>query len=182
VECRVLTPEAALMELRQAGVRVRLNEAGMLKLDAAMRPPDAVLALVHAHRDGLAALLRAASLPGVPVAWSEGVEALATMACPARIEPRRWGELAHTSARLLRDNGSALHAARWTAVELFGLHPRAPSAYPPGWGLAWLLDATGTVLDANEDVVGMCRQPGGARMGFRKRPQAGAVPAWELND
>lgn len=177
-----MTPEAALMELRQAGVRVRLNEAGMLKLDAAMRPPDAVLALVHAHRDGLAALLRAASLPGVPPAWCEGVEALATMACPARIEPRRWGELAHTSARLLRDNGSALHAARWTAVELFGLHPLAPATHCPAWGLAWLLNTVGIVLDVTEDVVGMCRQPGGARMGFRRRPPAGAVPAWELPD
>lgn len=180
MECRVLTPEAALMELRQAGVRVRLGAGGVLKLDAARRPSDAVLALVVTHRDGLAALLRVVSLPGVPAEWCEGVAAMATMAYPAGIEPQRWDELTHTSDRLLRDHGAVLHVARWTAVELFGLHPRAPSAFCPGWGLAWLLDATGTVLDANEAVVGMCRQPGGARMGFRRRPPAGAVPAWEL--
>lgn len=55
-----MTPEIALVELRRAGVRVRLDPAGVLKLDAAKRPPDAVLELVRAHRDGLAALVRAA--------------------------------------------------------------------------------------------------------------------------
>ena len=132
--------------------------------------------------DGLPKPPDVPDVPGVPDEWTRGVRALAAMACPARIETQRWAVYVATAGRLLRDHGPTLHAAGWTAVELFGLHPRAPSTFCPGWGLAWLLDATGTVLDANEDVVGMCRQPGGARMGFRKRPGAGAVPAWELPD
>lgn len=121
-----------------------------------------------------------ASLPGVPDEWTRGVRALAAMACPARIEPQRWAVYVATAGRLLRDHGADLHAARWTTAEVFGLHQVAPSTHCPGWGLVWLLDTAGTVLDVSEAEVGMQRQPGGTRMGFRKRSGAGAVPAWEL--
>lgn len=107
---------------------------------------------------------------------------LAAMACPARIEPQRWAAFVATAGRLLRDHGPTLHAAGWGTLDLFGLHQVAPDTHPPGWGLSWLLETDGDVLDVGADVVGLRRQPGGARMGFRKRSRAGAVPAWELND
>lgn len=92
--------------------------------------------------------------------------------------------LAATSARLLRDHGAALHDAGWDALDLFGLHRRAPAMNPAGWGLAWLLGAAGEVLDVAPDAVGMRRGQDGARLTFRRdcrAARAGVVPAWALD-
>ena len=174
-----MTPAAALTELHRAGVVVRLGPGGAVLLDAARRPPDAVLVLARVHRDGIRALLHAAG--GVPADWRAGVAALATMPAPRAIEAGRWRELAHTSARLLDGHGAALHAAGWRTLDVFGLHGLAPATYGPGWGLAWLLGGRGDVLDVTADAVGMHWHSGGARMAFRRQPDtAGAVPAWGL--
>ena len=130
--------------------------------------------------DGLPRAPDVPDVPGVPDEWTRGVRALAAMACPARIEPQRWAVYVATAGRLLIGHGAALHAAGWGTLDLFGLHQVAPSSHCPGWGLVWLLDTAGTVLDVGEAEVGMQRQPGGTRMGFRKWSGAGAVPAWEL--
>jgi len=53
----------------------------------------------------------------------------------------------------------------------------------PVGGLAWLLNAHGEVLDVGPDVVGLRREPDGARLAFRRRgvmARAGTVPAWTL--
>ena len=117
----------------------------------------------------------------VPEEWLEGMERLATMPSPPRIDARRWAAYVATAARLLRDQGPALHGAEWGTLALFGLHRHAPDTNPPGWGLAWLLNAAGEVLDVTPDSVGMRQTPGGARLVFRRRPHtAGVVPVWEL--
>ena len=140
-----------------------------------------MLALARKHRDGIRALLQADA--GVPSEWGAGVAALATLPAPGGIEPGRWRKLARTSARLLHYHGAALHAAGWRTLDVFGLHRLAPVTHPPGWGLAWLLGARGEVLDVAADAVGMQREPGGARLVFRRRPlTAGTVPAWDLED
>ena len=119
----------------------------------------------------------------MPDDWRDGVARLATMASPARIEPRRWAAYVATAARLLHEHGPALHAAGWRTLDLFGLHRCAPAAYPPGWGLAWLLGAHGEVLDVAADAVGMRWHPGGARMAFRRRPvTAGVVAEWSIGN
>lgn len=125
----------------------------------------------------------AAPLPGVPPAWCAGVALLATLPPPDAIEPRRWAALAASSARLLREHGAELHRAGWDALDLFGLHRHAPVTNPPGWGLAWLLEAAGEVLDVSCDAVGMRRTPGGARLTYRRWTAAAwaeVVPAWAL--
>ena len=132
--------------------------------------------------DGLSRPPDVPDMPGVPSEWTRGVRALAAMACPARIEPERWAAFVATAGRLLIGHGAALHAAGWGTLDLFGLDQVAPSTHCPSWGLAWLLETDGTVLDAGEGVVGMRRQPGGTRMGFRPRTRGRAVPAWDLAD
>ena len=114
-------------------------------------------------------------------AWHAGVSRLATMRCPSGIEPRRWAIYRETAARLRAQHGAALHAAGWGTLELFGLHPCAPVGFPPGWGLAWLLEETGDVLDVHADAVGICRVQDGARLVFRRRVWvSGVLAAWEL--
>lgn len=190
-----MTPAAALAGLQAAGVRLWLQADGTVGFEAAAPPPPALLAGARTYRDAIAALLReredaapapgaSLPLPGVPPAWCAGVALLATLPPPDAIEPRRWAALAATSARLLREHGAELHGAGWDALDLFGLHQRAPATNPPGWGLAWLLDAAGEVLDVTPVAVGMCRTPGGARLAYRRRTAAAraeVVPAWELS-
>ena len=153
--------------------------------------------LARAHRDGIAALLTARkrqtapltarvefpAFPGVPLDWCKGVALLVRLPAPDTIPPARWAVLAATAARLLRDHGAALHGAGWSAVELFGLHANAPATYPPGWGLAWLLGEAGSALDVSPDSVGLCLQPDGARLVYRRScemARVGMVPAWQL--
>ena len=190
-----MTPADAIAELRVAGVRVRLRDDGMVALDAAGPPPPAVLTLARAHRDGIAALLRCqtheptpaisptAAPPGVPRTWYEGVALLATRPAPLAIPPARWTVYAATAARLLREQGAALHRAGWDELALFGLHAAAPAANPTGWGLAWLLGEAGEVLDVTPEAVGMRNRPNGARLTLRRQQaagNAGIVAAWTL--
>ena len=137
-----------------------------------LSPPARASVLSRArHGGGLA----------VPEEWRDGVERLATMPSPARIEPQRWAAFVATAARLLHSHGPALHEGGWGTLALFGLHRRAPAAYPPGWGLAWLLGARGDVMDLAADAIGMRRESGGARLAFRRRARtAWAMPAWTL--
>jgi len=124
-----------------------------------------------------------AAVSGVPADWCEGVALLATMTAPDDIPPPRWATLAGSSARLLRNHGAELHEGGWDVLDLFGLHSVAPLSNPTGWGLAWLLGSTGRVLDVSAEAIGMCRDPGGTRMTFRRRERverAGTVPAWKL--
>ena len=113
--------------------------------------------------------------------WCEGVTRLAIRWAQPIIAPAGSAALAATSTRLLRDHGAALHGAGWDALDLFGLHRHAPATNPPGWSLAWLLGATGTVLDVSPMVVGMRRGPDGARVTLWQRGEkarAGIMPAW----
>ena len=187
-----MTPALALAELHAAGVRVRLQDDGKMRLDASAPPPLVMLALARAHRDGIAELLRtervaeptARPLPGVPAAWCEGVACLHGIPPPGGITPARWAALAATSTYLLQSHGAELHRAGWDALDLFGLHRRAPGTNPAGRGLAWLLGAAGEVLDVAVDAVGMRCGPDGARMTFRRSgraARAGVAPAWALD-
>lgn len=119
----------------------------------------------------------------VPAAWREGVASLAALTPPSGITPARWAALAATSTYLLQSHGPELHRAGWDALDLFGLHRRAPATNPAGWGLAWLLGAAGEVMDVTSDAVGMRRRPDGARLAFRRNEgavRAGVAPAWAL--
>ena len=109
---------------------------------------------------------------------------LAALDPPGGITLARWAALAATSTYLLQSRGAELHRAGWDALDLFGLHRRAPATNPAGWGLAWLLGAAGEVLDVAIDAVGMRREPDGARLTFRRSDRAaraGVMPAWALD-
>lgn len=101
------------------------------------------------------------------------------------ITQARWAALAATSTYLLQSHSAELHRAGCNALDLFGLHRRAPATNPAGWGLAWLLGAAGEVLDVVVEAVGMRRGPDGARLTFRRgcaAARAGIAPAWALDE
>lgn len=124
------------------------------------------------------------TLPGVPAAWCKGVAGLPGTPPPGGITQARWAALAATSTYLLQSHGAALHRAGWDALDLFGLHRRAPATNPAGWSLAWLLGAAGEVLDVAPGAVGLRRGPDGVRLTFRRgcaAARADVVPAWALD-
>ncbi len=96
-----------------------------------------------------------------------------------RIDPYRrgcfvWeakqGATPHQQAALFAPDSEAQHRANVCT---------APAANPFGWGLAWLLDAAGEVLDVSPDAVGLRRYPDGARLTYRRRSamaRAGVLP------
>lgn len=189
------------------GVRLEARPGGRLWADRPDLLPTALRDSLAAYRPAVVALLAeqaaplsrprargsapvpdapppaAPTLPGVPPDWCEGVALLATRPAPLTIPPRRWTILAATSARLLQDHGATLHRAGWDVLDVWGLHALAPTTHPPGWRLAWLLGEHGEVLDVSPDMIGMQREPGGARMVFYKRQgpaRADILPAWNL--
>lgn len=113
--------------------------------------------------------------------WRAGVERLVALPCPSPIEAGRWSALGTTALRLLSQHGQTLHGAGWGTLDLYGLHQHAPATFPPGWGLAWLLEAAGDVLDVQPNEIAFRRTPGGARLVFlRRRSIPGVIPAWCL--
>lgn len=194
-------------EAAALGVRLEARPGGRLWADKPDLLPIALRDSLAAHRTAVMALLAerdiqdapvppararglgvpapsaASPLPGVPLNWCRGVALLATLPAPPTISPRRWVVLAATSARLLHTHGAELHAAGWDTLDLWGLHALAPTAHPPGWGLAWLLGELGEVLDVAPSVIGMRWGPDGARLALRRAgasARAGTVPAWTL--
>lgn len=82
---------------------------------------------------------------------------------------------------LWKRTGVALYAAGGDDLDLFGLHGAAPVTNPSGWGVAWLLELGGVVLDVAPDTIGLRRTPDGARLVYRRRGiRTGVVMAWSL--
>ena len=118
---------------------------------------------------------------GVPLEWHEGVELLADRPAPEGIPLARWRVFRFNAARLVEAHGVALHAAGWDGLDLFGLHGAAPVTNPSGWGVAWLLERGGMVLDVAPDAIGLRWTPDGARVVYRRRGiRAGVAMAWSL--
>lgn len=122
-----------------------------------------------------------APFPGVPAPWCDGVTRLAARAPPDGIKPARWAALASASVYLVRQHGAALHAAGWDALDLFGLHPFVPAAWPDCMGLAWLLD--GRALASVTPEAALIIAHGGHRLRARRmgtQARRLAALAWDL--
>ena len=65
----------------------------------------------------------------------------------------RWQVFQFNAARPMEAHGVALQAAGWDGLDLFGLHGAAPVTNPSGWGVAWLLERGGVVLDVAPDAT-----------------------------
>jgi hypothetical protein len=75
--------------------------------------------------------------------------------CPALIEPERWKQAVDDGRQFLATWGDQAQALRWTARELFGLHPLPPQPHPSFERLA-RYDSTGLIwLLHGRSVIGM---------------------------
>lgn len=124
-----------------------------------------------------------ATVPGVPLDWCEGVTRLAMVPPLTSIAPQRWRLFQTDAVRILHQHGSELHRAGWDALDLFGLHARAPDRRMDAAGLAWLLRgrSVGAVTAETVAIVTATGQELRCwRMGAQARQET--VPAWALHN
>ncbi len=76
---------------------------------------------------------------GVPEEWATGYATLCTMPCPASVMPRRWEQLVNDGGLFLDQWGKQAAALGWQALDVFGVHPKAPEAVYRCMGLVPLL-------------------------------------------
>ena len=90
---------------------------------------------------------------GVPLEWHEGVELLADRPAPEGIPLARWRVFRFNAARLVESTGwpcKLRDGTAWTYSDCTGL--RQPRTCP-AWGVAWLLERGGVVLDVAPDAT-----------------------------
>lgn len=179
-----MSAAAVLGDLRSAGVRVRLRPDRTVGLSKSATP--ALVAVARQHRDGLMRLLTSEMQNGVatadvPTEWVVGVTRLGQGPVPEGVVPSRWCLFRADAAWITYQHGADLHAAGWGALDLFGLHPRAPVTRSECMGLAWLLSSC-VVGPITPDTVGIVMPAGHLlhmrRMGGHARREA--VPGWTL--
>jgi hypothetical protein len=100
------------------------------------------------------------------------------MPIPTGFTRERWEIGVAWAWRLARDHGPEALALGWTAQELFGLHPAAPSCRYDGMGLAFLLRPADEVVEVTAHGARV-RRATGAEHRFRLGMQAReSTPAW----
>ncbi len=119
--------------------------------------------------------------PGVPEAWVRGVADLLAMARPASCPPERWKALREDSYAFLRDHAARAHDLRWTALDLFGVHPVKPWERLDVMGLVPLLQ--GRRITALSESRAEFRDHGGGELTYRRARRASPTEVclvWEL--
>jgi hypothetical protein len=101
------------------------------------------------------------------------------MAAPTEFSDERWALGVWWARRLADEHGPAAFVMGWDAVDLFGLHPIAPSGRYDGMGLAFLL-RYGDQVTSLDDKRAMTQSVNGTtHRVWRGQMCAEAVPAWE---
>ncbi len=102
-----------------------------------------------------------------PPLWPIGAEDWAIAVARARAFAEAW-------------DGPA-RAAGWSALELYGMHRRAPYARLSAMGAAWLVARSGhTAIAVASDAITVATLTGARLRICRSRPDGAAVLAWEL--
>ena len=110
-------------------------------------------------------------LAGVPREWVEGVRRLeAASRWP-------WQDTIRDARRLLKQDAAKAFRQGWTAVDLFGCHPKAPDTRFDAMGLALVL--RGGTIEAWHDDHAIVRMRHGT-LTYTRRHNPVAVPLWEI--
>jgi len=92
--------------------------------------------------------------------------------------PREWQRLLEDGTRFLEQWGVAAARFGWTALDLVGVHPRAPAARYDVMGIIPLIGGDRVVaIDTKSATI---RRVSGAELVWPRRAQLGAVPLWDL--
>ena len=109
--------------------------------------------------------------------WVEGFAELAAWSRPSKFSQNDWLQLIDDGERFLEQWGAQAASLGWRAVDIFGVHPRAPSARYDAMGLVPLIRG-GTVV-AIEASRATIRSPGGGLLTYLRLQRAEAVVVWD---
>jgi hypothetical protein len=90
--------------------------------------------------------------------------------CPAGMDAGRWRQAIEDARAFILRWGSDAQRLGWSAAELFGLHPTAPSCRYDEMGLIWLING-GEITELSQGQAAI-QHPSGAILKFyRRRPK-----------
>jgi hypothetical protein len=116
----------------------------------------------------------------VPRSWAESFARLNIADQPAGFRHEAWCQLIDDGGQFLDRWGMEAARLGWSALDVFGVRPAAPSTTFDAIGLVPLIRG-GDVVAIGSDRATI-RMQGGTLLTYLCRPQPGAVAAWELVD
>lgn len=117
---------------------------------------------------------------GVPRRWAEGFARLDIAGRPPDFTEKAWRQLIEDGGRFLDRWASEAARLGWTALDVFGVHPAAPSTNYDAIGLVPLIRG-GDVVAIGLDRATI-RTHGRTLLTYLRRPQPGVIAVWELVD
>ena len=117
---------------------------------------------------------------GVPRSWAESFARLDIAEHRPDFSEKAWRELIEDGGRFLDRWANDAARLGWTALDVFGVHPAAPSTTYDAIGLVPLIRG-GDVVAIGSDRATI-RTQGGTLLTYLRRPQPGAIAVWELVD
>lgn len=118
---------------------------------------------------------------GIPSTWAMGVASLTDHPAPLGMDSQAWGRLVDAATAVLGVWGAQLAGLGWSAVEVFGLDPRAPLHRFDTAGLVLLLP-TRAIVAVTPDLARLRSRSGALQTFHLKSVAAGGVPLWTLAD
>lgn len=113
-----------------------------------------------------------------PRAWCEGFAKLNVMKRPTDFSAARWEAVVNDGGVFMDSWAHQAALLGWTALDVFGAHPRAPHARLEAAGLVLLIG--GGQVTAITQQTATIRAPNGSELRYWRKPSPGAVPLWEL--
>ena len=117
---------------------------------------------------------------GAPRNWAESFARLDIAERPPDFTGKAWRQLIEDGGRFLDRWANEAARLGWSALDVFGVHPVAPSATYAAIGLVPLIRG-GDVVAIRSDHATV-RTPGGTLLTYLRRPQPGAIAVWKLVD
>ena len=123
---------------------------------------------------------RLAALPDVPAEWIDGVARLQHMAASSGWTDLEWRQFQTDAMAFLTTWGAQAHGMGWTAVDLFGCHPRAPRARYDAMGLVLMLGGH-SVVAMGERMARIGIRDGVTQSFNRRQCITEPVLIWEIH-
>jgi hypothetical protein len=164
-----------IQEATAIGVRIAIDGEDLM-LEAAGRPPMAVIEPLSRHKPEIVNLLKS-----LTASFSDAFARLECR-CPDHVDEERWRQCIDDARHFLTSWGRQAEALGWTAKDLFGLHQPPKEPHPSyqrlsrydKTGLLWLL--RGRLVVALTQTTAAIRTTGKSPMIYRKHHKPALGP------
>ena len=119
------------------------------------------------------------AFPDVPAEWIAGVDRLQRVPLLPGWKKAEWGQLEADATTFLTTWAAQAHALGWSALDFFGVHPRAPRTRYDCMGLVLMLGGR-SVLAMDDRTARISVRDGVTHSFTRRQGITEAVLIWEL--